>query len=178
MSQSRLATSPQPQLPHAAAQLAGVSRRGERVGRARAEELTTVRDDVVHDDDRLLRGVVDGRVVGPRRAHVEPRRELAVEASFRKDVGSGRPVEVRLHAVRPGLPRTVGALERQPVPDFRREGLRGSTSSADDAVTVADVVEHLAEPLSVEHRLERRRNGGVHRAERYNRDIVVVGRVR
>ncbi len=154
----------------------------ERVGRVRAEEAAAVRDDVVHDDDRLLRRVVDRCVVGPRRADVEPRRELAVETSLRQDVGAGRPVEVRLHAIRAGVPHPVRALDRHPEPDLLRERLRGvDLLDPDDAVTVVDVVERLAEPRRVEHRVERRRNGSLHGSERYNCDArsrLVVGRVR
>ena len=59
-------------------------------------------------------------------------------------------------------PRTVGALDRHPEPHLLREGLRGvDLLDRDDAVALADVVERLAEPLGVEHRVERRRNGSV-----------------
>ena len=67
----------------------GVARGVDGVGRMRAEEGASVRDDVVHDDDRLLGRVVDRRVVGTRRADVDPRRELAVEVGLRQQVGTG-----------------------------------------------------------------------------------------
>ena len=66
----------------------GVARGVERVGRLRVQEAAAVGDDVVHDDDRLLGGVVDRGVVGARHAHVEPRCELPVEVSLRQDVGT------------------------------------------------------------------------------------------
>ena len=76
-----------------------------------------------------------------------------------------------LHAVRPRLPRTVGTLDRDPKPNLLRKGLRGiDLLDRNDAVALADVVERLAQPLGVEHRVERRRNGSVlHGAERYRR---------
>ena len=121
-----------------------VAGRVERVGRLRAHEAAAVRDDVVHDDDRLLRGVVDRGVVGTRRADVELRRELAVEARLRQDVGTRRPVEVRLHAVRARPAHAVGALDRHPEPHLLRQRLRRvDLLDADDAVAVADVVERL-----------------------------------
>ena len=67
--------------------------------------------------------------------------------------------------------RTVGALDRHPEPHLLRERLRRvDLLDADDAVTVADVVERLGEPVGVEHRVECRRNGRLHGAERYRRD--------
>jgi hypothetical protein len=136
-----------------------VARGVEGVRRVRAEETPAVRDDVVHDDHRLLRGVVDRGVVGARHANVDPWRELAVEVSLRQQVGARRSVQVSLHAVRAGPPRTVRPLDRHEESDLLGEGLRGvDLLDLDDAVVPVHVVERVPEPARVEDGVEGRRH--------------------
>ena len=133
----------------------------------RAQEASAVGDDVVHDDDRLLRRVVDGRVVRPWRTDVEPRRQLAVEGASDSRSVPGEPSRCAFTQYARISARTVRALDRHPQPHLLREGLRRvDLLDADDAITVVDVVERVAEPLGVEHDIEGRRHGRVrHGAE-------------
>ena len=184
LSQARSATSLQPHVAACSrASWPSVSLgRVERVGRLRAHEATAVRDDVVHDDDRLLRGVVDRGVVRARRADVELRRELSVVASLRQDVGT--------RATRRGAPsrntRAFGAHRPRSTVTRNRtfcaSVFEESTSSTPTMRSPSPMSSSAsAEPLRVEYRVERRRNGRLHGAERYDRDArrrLVVGRVR
>ena len=88
-SQSRSATSrASPRRRVESRQLSECVARGvERVGRLRVQEVPSIGDDVVHDDDRLLGIVVDRRVVRAWRPDVDLRRELAVEVRLRQQVG-------------------------------------------------------------------------------------------
>ena len=63
------------------------------------------------------------------------------------------------------------ALDRHPEPHLLRERLRRvDLLDADDAITVADVVERLGEPIGVEYGVECRGNRRLHGAARYRRD--------